>query len=64
MTITHKLTTIGALRDFIRDIPDDVKICITETGNGMVEDVELEINYWENAYPDVYLNIKAENTVL
>lgn len=64
MTITHKFTTIGALRDFIRDIPDDVKICITETGSGMVDDVELEINYWDNAYPDVYLNIKAENTVL
>lgn len=58
----HKITTVGALREFLKEIPDDVEIDICGTGNtGFVDGVEFELTTWKDAVPYVALNIKAES---
>jgi len=60
---TFKISTVGALKEALNDLPDDIEIDICSTGKtGFIDgDVELEINTWADAKPYVCLNICAES---
>lgn len=55
--------TIGQLKEFIKNIPDDVNINIESCGTtGFVEKYNIELQEYEaEVNPDVYFNIYAES---
>lgn len=63
MTKTYPITTVGALKEALKDLPDDVEIDTYCTGStGWIDGpLELEVNTWENSKPDIYINVKAES---
>lgn len=63
MIVKIKITTVGELIDFLKDLPRDTEICVENYGNTGFQDGSLEIekNLWDNFNPDVYINVKAES---
>ena len=63
MTIEkHKFTTVGELKKFIDNIPDDTEISIDNVGNtGFCDIIELELQTFEYGKKDLYLNVGAES---
>ena len=58
----HIFTTVGELRKFIENIPDDTEISIDNVGKtGFVDLTELELQKFDNGDMDSYLNIGAES---
>lgn len=63
MTKIYPITTIGALKKLINNLPDntDIDICNTGTTGFIDGPVELEINTYEEGEPYICLNIRAES---
>lgn len=63
MTKTYPITTVGVLKEILKDLPNNAEIDICNTGStGFIDSlVELEVNTWENSEPYICLNIKAES---
>ena len=62
VTEVFDITTVGALREALKNLPDDTEITVYNTGDtGMINGFNLEVNTWEESEPDVYINIKAES---
>ena len=58
----HILTTVGELKKFLKNIPDDTEISIDDVGtSGFVETVELELQKFADGDVILYLNIGAES---
>lgn len=58
-----KNATVGELKVFLDDVPNDLEIDIWETADAMVGKVELVCNYYEFCIYDCSIDIEAKNTV-
>lgn len=58
-----KNTTVGELKEFLNEIPDDLELDIWETADAMVCKVELTYNQYEFCADDCSIDIEAKNTV-
>ncbi len=57
-----KFTTIKELKEFIKDLPDDLEIDVECTGStGFVENVELEKTMFDNGEAMFTVKIGAES---
>ena len=57
-----RFTTIKELKEFIKDLPDDLEIDVECTGStGFVENVELKKTIFDNKEAIFSVNIKAES---
>ena len=62
MTTKERITTVKALKEFIKELPDDLEIDIYNPGStGVVDECELEKYVFENGEALFYINIKAES---
>lgn len=61
-TLDLKNCKIRDIREFLKEIDDDVELDFNCTGKtGFVNNLELEINTYESFKPDVCINIEAES---
>ena len=63
MTYKMKINTVGELIDFLKDIPRETEIEISECGQTGYVDKPLEIEkvfYGHGIEPLCYINVKAE----
>lgn len=58
-----KNTTVGELKAFLNEIPNDLELDIWETGEGMVSKVEFIYNQYEFGSSDISIDIEAKNTI-
>ena len=65
MTEKMKITTVGELIDFLKDLPRDTEIYAENYGDtGFLDGpLEIEKTIWESRdlEPEVYINVKAES---
>lgn len=60
--VKTKFTTVKDLKEFIKDLSDDLEIDVECTGStGFVENVELEKTMFDNGEAMLSVNIKAES---
>lgn len=64
MTTIYPITTVGALKEILKNLPDDVEIDSYGTGStGYIDGpLELEVSIWEHSKPDICINVKAESS--
>ncbi len=55
--------TVGELKAFLNEIPDDLEIDIWETADAMVGKVELTYNHYDLCSDDISIDIEAKNTI-
>ena len=58
-----KNATVGEIKAFLNEIPNDLKIDIWETADAMVDKVELTYNQYEFCSDDISIDIEAKNTI-
>lgn len=58
-----KNATVGELKTFLEDIPNDLELEIWEIGDGMVGKVELTYNHYDFGANDCSIDIEAKNTI-
>ena len=58
-----KNATVGELKAFLDEIPDDLELEVWEVGEGMVGKVELTYNQYEFGSDDCSIDIEALNTI-
>lgn len=58
-----KNATVGELKAFLDEIPNDLELDILETADAMVCKVELSYNQYEFGTDDCSIDIEAKNTI-
>lgn len=58
-----KNATVGEIKAFLDEIPNDLEIDIWETADAMVCKVELTYNHYEFGSDDCSIDIEAKNTI-
>ena len=58
-----KNVTVGELKAFLNEIPDDLELEVWEVGDGMVGKVELTYNQYGFSSDDCSIDIEALNTI-
>lgn len=59
-----KNATVGELKAFLNEIPDDIELEIWDSGEAMVGEVEITYNHYDVCSDDCSIDIEAKNTVL